>query len=283
MGSICRRIPEEALRAVCGEVARLTVPELRFAVLERHVPHAVFTRHGGVSAPPLHSLNVSFSRGDDPALVAENRRRCAAALGLAPGDLTTAGLVHGAAVAEAGGAAEERLPDGSSLAPDMDALITATPGRGLLITAADCLQVLLHDPRSPAIGIAHAGWRGLVAGVLDATVARMGERYGSRPRDLLAGIGPGLGPCCARFSDPARELPASFAPYIRPDRHVDLWAAARDQLLAAGLLPGHIEEHAICTVCHRDRFFSHRGDGERTGRFAAIIALPGKDLERPGG
>lgn len=253
----------------------MDMPVLRFSLLEPHVPHAVFTRHGGVSTPPFHSLNVSYSMGDDPALVAENRRRCAQALGLPVRSLTTAGLVHGASVAEVAGPSEILLPDGGGLVRDVDALVSAAPGRGLLVTAADCLQVLFCDPRARAIGIAHAGWRGLVAGVLGATVRVMGDRFGSRATDLLAGIGPGLGPCCARFTDPARELPAWFAPYIRADGHVDLWAAARDQLLAAGLAPEHVEHHALCTVCHRGRFFSHRGDGGQTGRFAAIIALPG--------
>jgi YfiH family protein len=253
----------------------MAVPVLRFSLLKPHVPHAIFTRHGGVSAPPFHSLNVSYSMGDDPALVAENRRRCAETLGLPVQSLSTAGLVHGAGVAEVTGPSEILLPDGGGLVGEVDALVTATPGRGLLVTAADCLQVLFCDPRAPAIAIAHAGWRGLVAGVLGATVRAMCGRFGSRAPGLLAGIGPGLGPCCARFTDPARELPAWFAPYIRADHHVDFWTAARDQLLAAGLLREHIEHQALCTVCHRARFFSHRGDGGKTGRSAAIIALPG--------
>jgi YfiH family protein len=253
----------------------MSLLSLRFRLLESHVSHAIFTRHGGASAPPFDSLNVSYSMGDDPALVAENRRRCAEALALSPRSTTTAGLVHGAAIAHIIGPSSSLLPDGGGVIHGVDGLITATPGQALLVTAADCLQVLFLDPGAPAIGLAHAGWRGLVAGVLGATVAGMGDRFGSRPADLLAGIGPGLGPCCARFSDPAHELPAWFAPHIRPDHHVDLWAAARDQLLAAGVGPDHIEHHAICTVCRRDRFFSHRGDGGRTGRFAAIIAMPG--------
>ncbi len=252
-------------------------PHLQFELLQAHegrIAHAVFTRHGGVSAPPLHSLNASFSVGDDPIAVAENRRLCAAALDLPGASMVSAGLIHGAGVACLEDCATLPLPDGSRVAPEVDALITASPGSGLLITAADCLQVLLFDPDTPAVGLAHAGWRGLVAGVLTATVDAMTRRIGSRPEALLAGIGPGLGPCCARFSDPARELPARFGPYIH-DRHVDLWSAARDQLLESGLLAQHVEHHALCTVCHRDRFFSHRGDYGRTGRFAAVIALRG--------
>jgi YfiH family protein len=195
-------------------------------------------------------------------------------LGLTTSRLVCAGLIHGTATAVVESGSGTPLPDGSRVIENVDVLITATPGIGLLVTAADCLQVLLYDPDTPALAMAHAGWRGLAGGVLTAAVGAMSERFGSRPARLLAGIGPGLGPCCAEFSDPGRELPAWFAPYIH-DRHVDLWAAARDQLGAAGLTPARIAQHAICTVCERHRFFSHRGDKGRTGRFAAIAVLSG--------
>jgi len=260
-----------------------TPPQLRFALFESYrdrLVHAVFTRHGGVSLPPLDSLNVSYSVGDDPMAIAENRARCTAALGLQPGSITTAGLVHGARVADAAGSDSEPLPDGSRIVPDVDALTTDRPGQGLLITAADCLQVLLFDPQRPAVALAHAGWRGLVAGVLDASVAAMVDRYRSDPARLLAGIGPGLGPCCARFSDPARELPPHFQRFVQ-GQHLDLWAAADHQLRAAGIPPARIEQQAICTRCHRDIFFSHRGDGGKTGRFAAIIVLSTHPPQEP--
>lgn len=252
------------------------LPHLRFSLLDRHrylVRHAVFTRHGGVSDAPFNTLNVSYSMGDRPESVAENRTRCARMIGIEPAQLVTAGLVHGTAVAAIDRVPEARQPDGSGIVPDVDILVTDQPGIGLMITAGDCLQVLLLDPARPAVAMAHAGWRGLAAGVLACAVQAMQHSYGSEPRLLLAGIGPGLGPCCAEFSDPARELPAPFQRYVDGQRHVDLWSAARDQLGAAGVPAAQIEHHAICTVCHRDDYFSHRGDRGRTGRFAAIIAL----------
>ena len=250
-------------------------PSLRFALFAPYAEalrHGIFTRHGGVSGSPWRSLNVSFSSGDDVAAVTENRRRCAAGLDLVPGQLVSGGLVHGATVATVRADPPDRLPDGSGIVSEVDALITDRSGIGLLITAADCLQVLLFDPRHGAIGLAHAGWRGLVADVLGAMVRSMVSAFGSDPASLLAGIGPGLGPCCARFSDPAHELPDRFAPHIR-GLYVDLPAIAEEQLRRAGLMAGRIETKRICTVCRRDRFFSHRGDGGRTGRFAAIIAV----------
>jgi YfiH family protein len=255
--------------------ASVNPPVLRLAIFEPHsrlMTHGIFTRRGGVSEGDFESLNVSFMVGDTADKVSENRRRCLAALDLEGPSPTVAGLVHGAAVASVESAATAPMPDGSRVVAAVDALISATPDRPLLITAADCLQVIILDPETPAIGIVHAGWRGLVVGSIRAAVAAMQVTYGSDPRAMLAGIGPGLGPCCAEFTDPRRELPATFAPFIRR-RYVDLWAAARCQLQEAGLDAARIELSGICTRCHSDRFFSHRGDSGHTGRFAAIACL----------
>jgi len=253
----------------------LAVPAIRFQLFEPYqsaVDHAIFTRHGGVSQAPFDSLNVSYLVGDRSSDVARNRASCARALGLTLPAVTAAGLVHGARIGCLERSPTEALLDGSHVVRQVDALISAISGQALLVTAADCLQLLLFDPATPAVGLVHAGWRGLVAGVIDAAVEAMRLAYGSRPDAMLAGIGPGLGPCCAEFTDPTSELPRSLGPYIQ-GRNVDLWAVAVGQLRAAGLGTERIEHAAICTRCHRDQFFSHRGDGGHTGRFAAIIAL----------
>jgi YfiH family protein len=250
-------------------------PVRRIQIFEPYdaiVTHGIFTRHGGISSGVFASLNVSFMVGDSHDRVTENRRRCVAALELEGTPLTVAGLVHGAAVAAVESAPVTPMVDGSLLVAAVDALTSATPGRPLLITAADCLQVILLDPATPAVGLVHAGWRGLVAGSIGATIAAMHAGYGSDPSRMLAGIGPGLGPCCAEFTDPSRDLPDTFAPYIR-GRRVDLWAAARCQLRDAGLDEARIELCGICTRCRKDEFFSHRGDYQHTGRFAAIVSL----------
>jgi len=235
--------------------------------------HAVFTRHGGVSGAPYDALNVSSSIGDDPAAVVANRGRVLAALDRPRAGLVMAGLVHGVAVARVDGTtAGEPLDGGGRYIPRVDALVTDDPAVTLVLTAADCAQVLFVDPRRRVVGIAHAGWRGAAAGVLMATVAALRAHYGSDPSDLRAAVGPCLGPCCARFSDPHNELPAWCAPFIHGD-HVDLWAMDRQQLREAGLRPAHISVAEVCTVCRRDLFYSHRGDKGRTGRFAAAIGL----------
>ena len=237
------------------------------------IVHAVFTRHGGVSAAPFASLNVSVSGGDDPASVAANRARVLAALGRPREGLVMAGLVHGTTVARVDAATPARpLDGGGRYVRGVDALLTDDPRVTLLLSAADCAQVFLVDPVRRAVGLAHAGWRGTAAGILTATVAAMRAQFGSDPARLRAAIGPCLGPCCARFSDPHRELPPWCAPFIR-DSHVDLWAMNRHQLLEAGLPAESIAVAGICTVCRRDTFFSHRGDSGRTGRFAALIAI----------
>ena len=250
-------------------------PVLRLKIFEPYsamVTHGIFTRHGGVSTGDFHSLNVSFAVGDERDSVVENRRRCLAALELENVPPAVAGLVHGAAVAAVESAPLTPMPDGSRLVAAVDALTSAIPERPLLITAADCLQVIILDPVTPAVGLVHAGWRGLVAGTIGATIASMRAAYGSDPRAMLAGIGPGIGPCCAEFTNPIRELPAAFAPYI-DGRYVDLWAAARVQLRVAGLADQRVELSGICTRCRNDEFFSHRGDRRHTGRFAAIVSL----------
>ena len=237
------------------------------------VQHAIFTRLGGVSEPPYSSLNLSSSTGDVPSRVDANRTLVAQALGRPRSSMITAGLMHGTAVARVDAStAGVPLDGGGRYFPGVDALITNDPRATLLMTAADCAQVFLYDPRRRAVGLVHAGWRGIAAGVVGATIRAMHDHFGSAPADMAAGIGPCLGPCCARFSDPRRELPAWCAPFIS-GHHVDLWAMLRYQITGAGLDPLRIAPAEVCTKCRRDLFFSHRGDGGRTGRFAATLAL----------
>jgi polyphenol oxidase len=230
------------------------------------VVHGVFTRQGGVSAGPYASLNLSFAVGDAPELVRENRRRVARTLGLA--DLVGADQVHGLqeSVIHAG------LPLPDLEIPEVDILITREPGLGLLIKQADCQAVLLYDPERRVAANVHCGWRGQVAGILGAAVARLQETFHCRPESLVAGIGPGLGPCCAEFRNFSREFPQSFWKYqVRP-AYFDLWRLSRDQLAAAGLKPHHIDIAGVCTRCRAGAFYSYRRDG-LSGRQGAVIAL----------
>jgi polyphenol oxidase len=240
------------------------IPALTFSHFPDGILHAVFTRRGGISPEPWSSLNVGLLVGDRPENVLENRQRIKQVLAVRR--LISCRQVHGKGVRVI-----DRLPAGDWEAEDCDALVTAIPDIALLIQQADCQAVLLHDPVRRAVGIAHSGWRGSIADIIAATINAMIATFGTRPQELLAGIGPSLGPCCAQFVNFRRELPLPFHAYqVRPD-YFDFWAISRDQLLAAGMARENIEIARVCTACSPD-FYSYRREGT-TGRFAAVIGL----------
>ncbi|MBM3136470.1 MAG: peptidoglycan editing factor PgeF [Chloroflexi bacterium] len=244
--------------------------------------HAVSTRLGGVSTGHLATLNLSYSVGDDPAAVVENRQRLSAALGLALDDWVAASQVHGSRVALVGAAERGRgAYQQASTLPETDALITAQPGLLLTLRLADCAPIFFFDPAHHAVGLAHAGWRGTVANIAAITVQAMATAFGSRPGDLRAVIGPAIGPCCyAIGGDVASQVQAAlpWATAVLAKRpggslYLDLWEANRQALLAAGLRPEHIEVATLCSACHTAEFYSHRAERGHTGRFGALIGL----------
>jgi YfiH family protein len=227
--------------------------------------HGFFTRRGGVSAAPYDSLNLSYAVGDAREAVAENRRRVQRALNL--DFLAGAAQVHGHNYAVITG-----NPNPAGELPEVDLLLTRTPGVGLLIKQADCQAVMLYDPVRRVAANVHCGWRGQVAEVIALAVSHLQEIFHCRPRDLRAAVGPSLGPCCAEFRHFREEFPPQFWSYqVRPT-YFDLWCLSRDQLVAAGLLPGHLDLARLCTRCQGREFFSYRRDGV-TGRQGALIAL----------
>jgi len=221
--------------------------------------HGFFTRRGGVSRGPFASLNVGLRSGDDPALVAENRARIAQALGVAPERLVTVRQVHGTEVVVVDGTF------GPEDAPAADALVVERPGLAIGVTTADCAPVLLFDPFGPRAAAVHAGWRGLAAGILRRTVAFM-AKLGSRPHELRAAVGPCIGARSYEVGPEVREAflaadPAhagDFSPGAGDRFLFDLAAAARRQLLAAGLEPGRVEVMGLDTFAREDLFFSYR-------------------------
>ncbi|GIV84876.1 MAG: hypothetical protein KatS3mg052_1883 [Candidatus Roseilinea sp.] len=267
------------------------------ALRAANVNHGVFTRLGGVSKAPWASLNMSCSTGDAAEPVRENRRRALDALGLAPERSLTSWLVHGNHVRVV---SRDDLRMAGANDVRADAMVTRDRGLALTLRFADCAPVLFYDPLKGAIGIAHAGWRGVVNGVLIETVRAMQRAFGSRPQDIIAGIGPCIGPdkfevdeavaaqiqaavrasVVLRLGDgrPSEQGKAHASP-SSPGRpitgqqkpHVDLWAAARSQLEDAGV--GCIEVAAICTASNTREWFSHRAEQGRTGRFGVIVAL----------
>ena len=263
-----------------GALRLLTWPALDASGAEA----AVTARSGGVSPGVYASLNLSLSVGDDPANVLENRRRLAAGFGARLADFVFAGQVHGAGVrvvSEADrGSGAFSLEDAI---PATDALVTRTPGLVLASLTADCVPIVLHDPVAGVLACVHAGWRGTVARVSAAAVAAM-QDLGSRPADVIAGIGPAIAP--ARYQvgpDVHQAVTQAFspAPFIQPDSvpdrwRLDLWAANRFVLTEAGVPGPQIQVTDIPTGPTEPHgpsdFFSDRA-ARPCGRLALIARL----------
>jgi purine-nucleoside/S-methyl-5'-thioadenosine phosphorylase / adenosine deaminase len=247
----------------------------QFATLcQPGVVHAITTREAG---------SLSLADGDDPAEVRRRRRAVAEALEIEPRQLVCAQQVHGAMVRRVGAAERERGAwSRDDAIPAADALVTDEPGLFPMLLFADCVPILLVDRRRRAVGLAHAGWQGTARAIAARTVEAMRAHLGCDPADLDAAIGPAIGGCCYEVSDEVATAVLAATPsqpgeVVRPGArgrpHLDLAAANRAQLVAAGLGPANVEVSAECTSCRVDRFFSHRAERGRTGRHAAILGL----------
>jgi YfiH family protein len=240
------------------------------------VRHAFTTRHQG-SFDAISALAGPFG-GDRrwPALVA---------LGLEPRRIRYARQVHGAMCLDADEAGA------GGLIGTGDALFTRQRARPLAVFTADCVPLIVFDPEAPALGMAHAGWRGTVKGVAGELVTALVERAGARRERLRAAIGPSIGPCCYEVDTPVvgplREaFPSAWEHWVRPVHSgqrdsrehperwwLDLWVANADQLAAVGVSPGGILMPRLCTGCRRDHFFSYRKEGGLAGRLATLAVL----------
>jgi polyphenol oxidase len=233
--------------------------------------HGFPERTGGVSTGLRASLNLGYRWGDDRAAVDDNRRRLAAHVGYESDQLQVTKHVHGTAVWRVG----EPLPD----PPEFDGLVTDRAGPVLGAFAADCIPMLLADPRARVIGACHAGWRGTVAGVGPRVVERMAE-LGARAADVRVALGPSIGPCCfevgpevvAAFRGAFGDRPGLVVAGPRKD-HVDLRVAMRASLERAGVAAEHIDHRPPCTRCEADRFFSYRRDGYEGGVHMGFIFM----------
>lgn len=221
------------------------------------------TRAGGCSAAPWDSLNLGDHVGDDPACVRANRARLRSGL---PGEPAWLKQVHGTRVVDAALSA--------SVVSEADAAYARQPGAVCVVMTADCLPVLFCNRAGTVVAAAHAGWRGLQAGVLEATIAAMAEA----PGELLAWLGPAIGPACFEVGDDVRtafvgsdpEAAAAFAPASPGKWLADIYRLAERRLHAVGLTSIH--GGGRCTVSDRERYFSYRRDGV-TGRMATLIWL----------
>jgi YfiH family protein len=232
--------------------------------------HAYFLRSGGASRGPFHSLNLSFGVGDDAHHIKANRRRISQMIN--GGRLVSTRQVHQTQVLTF--SKKNGTPVPAQGAPPLcgDAMVTDMAGQYLMIQVADCQAVMLHDPVLGVVANVHSGWRGSIANIIGQTLEAMTRTYGSRPADIIAGIGPSLGPCCAEFIHYRKEIPEPFWIYGDHRNRFDFWSISRDQLMSTGVLGNHIHQSRICTRCNPHLFYSYRAE-KVTGRFAAVIGL----------
>jgi hypothetical protein len=257
--------------------------------------HAFSTCPGGVS--PLEDekvLNLGFTDWDTRENVQENRRRFQTAAGAPDLPLIALKQIHSDVI--------HVFDNPSTDSCRGDASITNRPGLLLAIQTADCVPILLVDTKKRAIAAIHAGWRGTLARIAAKTIGKMQMHFGTNPRDLLAAVGPSIGPCCyevgtevaTQFLSQFSDAPAYFDEFrtgdepnpiqwlnMMPPGHqpppkgvlLDLRKANRSQLLTAGLRPQNTHTIDLCTACHPDLFFSYRKQGPTSGRLMSVIAL----------
>lgn len=280
--------------------------------------HAFSTRQGGVSRGLSAGLNLGFTEGEARARVLQNRRLFSRKLGLERFALASLRQVHSASVYQVRRAASGQLEYGfcgcfgtgqAGAGPFAgDALITGEAGVLLAIRTADCLPLILVDPKQRVVAAIHAGWRGALARIVEKTVGEMRRLYGSRPQNVVAVMGPSIRACCYEVRDEvvdafrgrfvhaekffrkvigspesqSREPVLAFLSMRPPGHddtaprlsiHLDLTEVARDQLRSAGLAPRHIGVVDFCTACRTDLFYSHRREGSRTGRLMTVIGM----------
>jgi YfiH family protein len=249
-------------------------PLLTSAVIPAPFRHGFTSRAGGVSAAPFDSLNLGMKWGDSRDNVLENRGRLLRASGASA--LYLAAQVHGTRVLDV------RAGDDPARVAreEADGVCAADAGIAVGVYVADCVPVLFADPRTGAFAAVHAGWRGTVAGIVDATLSALARVHGSRPADLRVALGPAIGPCCFEVGPEVAvafkvALPGAAAvvreePGRKP--HVDLREALRLQLLAGGVPAEAIDAGGPCTKCDpAGRFYSYRRDGGHTGQHVGFI------------
>lgn len=261
------------------------VPVIRFAAFDKFpfVNGAFSTRFGGVSRGFLGEMNLGFSRGDGPDVVAENFRLFSRSIGVLPEKLVLSDQIHETSVKKVtaedacGGEIRKKLRG-------IDGLCTQEPGLCLATSYADCVPLFFVDPAHRAIAASHSGWRGTVGRMGAETVRRMGEEFGSRPEELVAVIGPSI---CRDCYEVSGEVVSAFekefgraqmeeivSPGRKPGKYqLDLWAANVLILKEAGLAPEHIYVSGLCTCCHPKLFYSHRASGGNRGNLNGFLAL----------
>lgn len=247
----------------------------RFEMLSSlNIAHAVITRHGGVSPVPWATLNLGATVGDDLERVKENRKKAFEAVGRDINAYYDVWQVHSNRVICANSPRNPEQPHEKA-----DAILTNTPGLTLFMRFADCVPILLCDPARKVIGVVHAGWMGTIKQVVVSAVEKMISEYNSSPSDIIAAIGPSI---CQQHYEVGKEVVNEVHKSFHSDAHrfirnynghylFNLWEANKYLLEKIGV--EQIEVSGICTACHLEDWFSHRGEAGKTGRFGVMIGL----------
>lgn len=238
------------------------------------VGHGIFSRNGGVSPEPWNSLNLGGTVGDSAENVIENRNKLFKSIRRPLESIYDVWQVHSADVVCTENARPLKEPHLRA-----DAIITRNPTITLMMRFADCVPVLLYDPVQHAVGLVHAGWKGTVTFVVEAAVRRMATCFGSQPEDIIAGIGPSIGPDHYEVGeDVISSVETAFGKYsgellsrTNHHCHFDLWKANQRVLELSGVTK--VETAGICTACHGNDWYSHRAEKGKTGRFGAVIFI----------
>ncbi len=262
-----------------GEVIYLTFPKFEAA---GGVKLGFSTRYGGVSRGDCATMSFGFSLGDDPEAVKENYRLFTEALGTDLQGVVLSQQTHTAnlrvVTPEDAGKGLFKERDYT----DIDGLITKEPGFTLVTQYADCTPLAFYDPKKRVIATSHAGWRGTVQEIAAKTVELMRDRFGCDPKDILAAIGPNIGPCCYEVDDPVineinklyyLDLASCYISKGSGKYMLDLKETNRQIMLHSGIRAENIDVADLCTCCHPEVFHSHRATGGRRGTLAMMIAL----------
>lgn len=264
----------------------LTFPSFEKYEEAELVRHCFSTREGGVSKGIYESMDLSFKLGDDLDDVYENFDRLAAAVGTTKDMIVSTDQEHTTNVIRVTAADAGK---GITIRPgfdSIDGLVTDEKGIALAVFGADCVPVMFIDPVKEAIGVCHAGWRGTSGRIAKVTVQLMEKEFGTRPEDIICGIGPSICASCYEVSEDVAEIfmkEFEGREGIITDRYqaggetkykIDLWQANRTVLTEAGVLPENIDTTDICTLCNADLLFSHRRSGVRRGNNAGLIIMP---------
>lgn len=260
-----------------GELEYLVFPRLEETGV---VEHLFTTRTGGVSSGIYSTMNLSFSRGDDPECVRENYRRIGEVLGTDPEHMVASKQTHTTNIRLVTEADLGNGITGPSAYDDVDGLATDIPGIALVTFYADCVPLYFVDPVKKAIGLAHSGWRGTVAGMGACMVQFMREHFHSDPKDLIVAIGPSICVDCYEVSEEVAEQFREEFPedVLQPGKadgkyQLDLWKANESILLKAGIRLEHLTVTDVCTCHNPEYLFSHRASHGQRGNLAAFLML----------